>query len=185
MCCPPNLANNSTKTLPHLHHQMILVKEEWLEPHTLLVCSTSLQFQAKCTCWRTQWQHRLHFPKTLGQEEFVAQEIFCGPHHKVTMLNRKAKYLGLNLVIVGMAFVKINLQHSSFFKQKFFWLTASEIVESLYACGNFFFTYTHPTAFAFNNSIGGSSQVWPSRMIIRNCQRLVDLTDFSLVSFTC
>ena len=62
-----------------------------------------------------------HFPTISGKihllkNAVVAQvgknslqkEIFCSPQQKVTILNPTDKYLGLNLVVVGMAFVNIN-----------------------------------------------------------------------------
>ena len=52
----------------------------------------------------------------------------CGPHHKDTMFNRKDKYLGLNLVVVGMAF-KIN------FTALVFLLTRVLLANSLRDCG--------------------------------------------------
>lgn len=107
MCCPPNLVDNSTTALPLLHHQMMLMKMEWLELHTLGMYITSLQFQAKCTCLRNQRKQSVHFPETVGQEEFLRKEIYCCSHHKITIFIPTDTDLGLNLVI-GITFVKMN-----------------------------------------------------------------------------
>ena len=124
MCCPPNLVDNSTMALPHLHHQMMLMKMEWLELHTLGVMIDTIS--GKMHLLKNSEEAESAF----SEKNLLHKEISCCPHHKITIFNHTDKYLGLNLVVSRHYFCQDEFYHTHrpFFKQKFFWKVASAIM---------------------------------------------------------